>query len=326
MIKQLSHITREKYFDDNIRKLFSISFGFDRSVEEWIWKYRNNPAGSYSTSAYDGDELVSFVGGYGIEAFYCGNEVAVFQLGDLMTVPRYRNGYITLKNISTFVSAMGTRKKAPFSYGFHSGDARDSGRKRRTFYSESPVGYLQKDFDRKNKQLFKAFSRYTLNEEFSISSLINDCYRDQIKNKNFVLKKNEEYLHWRYLDHPENKYRLFRCSSGYIKKQFCGYLIFREQKDNMYLVDVIFRNKFLEFLAFFISIFEHDYYITRSHGRILTWCSLYSELHEILTKVGFNSHYEPDPLYLSIATTTSELMAQSVDQIFAYTIGDSDMI
>ena len=100
----------------------------------------------------------------------------------------------------------------------------------------------------------------------------------------------------------------------------------REQGNYIYLVDVIFRDGLLGMLGHFLSIIERDFIRSDSCKEIRTWSSHFSELYELMKTIGFKSYCELDPLFVTIFPIADKNSGAFIDQCFAYSMGDSDMI
>ena len=138
--------------DENlILPLFNQVFGTERSLSHWVWKFRDNPFGSYKIALADSmDRLLA--------AQYCGYPVPIYstmgkkgsflsyQIGDTMTNPAFRGVGLgkssILARIVHYFYELFCEGQVPFVYGFNTGVIRKLGERFLGYEYISGIPYL----------------------------------------------------------------------------------------------------------------------------------------------------------------------------------------
>lgn len=191
--------------EDALKALFNRAFGEPRSSEHWRWKYRQNPYGSTTVSVAEmSGELVAHYGGYFMPFSKDGFDLKGLQVGDVMTSPDGRRGGLGAGSVivQTFLHFWYRHADcADFLYGFNTGTARRLGRRymgypylREVVCFRAPVG------SSKASEVGTEVTR--LNREW-------DEFYLRVRNTcGLTVRRDAQYLDWRYLRCPERSYRL----------------------------------------------------------------------------------------------------------------------
>jgi hypothetical protein len=104
-----------------IRRLFARVFGREMTVEEWRWKFEQNPDGWFGVVAQLGDEIVGNYAGWGTRMRLDGEPALCYSVGDVATDPAVRGlggrRGIYRSMTEAFYEAVGARG-VPFCFGF----------------------------------------------------------------------------------------------------------------------------------------------------------------------------------------------------------------
>ncbi len=106
-----------------INEGFNEVFGLSRSLEEWRWKYQNEPEGRWIMLTVDArDRVVAHYGAVPVRLRVDSLDVRAGQIGDVFTRPEVRHGlaaariYITM--VQTFFARFGAPDRLAVLYGF----------------------------------------------------------------------------------------------------------------------------------------------------------------------------------------------------------------
>ncbi|MBP7087888.1 MAG: GNAT family N-acetyltransferase [Candidatus Omnitrophica bacterium] len=304
------------------KELFSLCFSQDRRDVEWSWKYQKSPQGFSAARCYDNEKLICQYGGIKYSCFINNKEYKIFQIIDVMTHPKYRNGWIMIKTVQKFFEYCCQKVGSPFIYGFNTAVARKLGMKRLNYYSETPISYLQKKVNSK-KNLSLNSSVFKIERVNSFKEETSDIYKEQLNYYSIVLKKDKNYLDWRYLNTPF-KYSIFSCNQK-VQNNFYGYIIIKEEFDKAYLVDILLKREAQDKLDIFLTILEKEYLHTQKIITLESWCSKKDPYYQKLMNFKFKPLNEPRNLYFTCRPFSGVSDGFFIDEHFFYTMGDSDL-
>jgi len=317
MLIKIEHNT----IPESAQELFTTSFNQTRDKKEWLWKYKESPQGLTTARAYDGDKLICQYGGIKYSCLINNKEYQIFQIIDLMTKPAYRNAWIMVKTANKFFEYC-QESRVPFIYGFTTAVSRKFGIKKLGYYAESPVGYIRKKIYPK-KRLPLNSSLITIEKVDSFKERVNDIYKEYLNAYPLILKKDKNYLDWRYINTPI-KYKIFSLSLKE-KDKIIGYVIIKENKNKIYLVDFLLKEKKIDKLNIFLSILEKEYLNPKVFKTFEAWSPKNSPYYQELLKFGFKPYPEPRNLYFTVRPFSKIASNIFTDSNFSYTMGDSDL-
>ena len=191
--------------------LFRASFGVDMSEAFWRWKYRGLDA--IGVAAFMDDEMIAFYGGMPREVSWVGTPIRLVQIGDVMVHPRQR-GILTRKGpfwqIATrfldercdalrpdrYRCAFGFPNEKHMRLGERLGLYRRAGGMTELSWSPTPP----------RTDLFRTFTELDVANLKDIDRLWSAMARDL--SDSIVPQRDARHVARRYLEHPENPYRL----------------------------------------------------------------------------------------------------------------------
>ncbi len=197
------------------RELFEVAFKEKAAEERWRYKYFDNPAGPVvAFAAFDGGKLVSVLPSHPSLFSVFGEEVTIYQSGDIMTHPGYRRRgiYNRLKEMS---GEWLRELDVPFTIGFPNANALEANRKygyhilggmTRWFKILEPGGESagQKALSYAAFPILSAIRRKVLADNVAqISSFPDEVSRVNIHfpGRNGIYgKRDAVFLNWRYPD------------------------------------------------------------------------------------------------------------------------------
>ena len=224
--------------------LFERIFHKPMPVALWEWKY---PAsGGRGIGVWEGDTLVAHYGGAGTDAVFEGGVVRNVQICDVMVDPSVRQG---VRQQSPFFLAathfierfVGSNKVFLMGYGFPS-DRSLRLAKHLGIYAE--VGSMSElDLSAAQTRILDHAYRLlpVVNEEFGkVASLVDLLWQQQQASQanTVALVKNARRIHYRYVQHPANRYQLVFLQQR-IPKRSLALLVLKEESDRLLLMDVI---------------------------------------------------------------------------------------
>jgi len=304
------------------QELFTTSFNQTRDKKEWLWKYKESPQGFTTARAYDGDKLICQYGGIQYSCFMANKEYKIFQMIDVMTHPKYRDGWTIAKTAQKFFEYYTTISNPLFLYGFTAGVSREFHIKKLGYYAKTPVGYIRKKIS-SQKRLSLKNSPFKVKPVSSFDHKVDELYKEFLESYSLVLKKDKKYLDWRYINTPIG-YKLFSLNLKEEDK-LVGYIIIKEEKNKICLVDFLLDRRILDKLTIFLSIFEKEYLNPKVFKTFEAWSPKSSPYYQELLKFGFKPYPEPRNLYFTVRPFSKIASNIFTDSNFSYTMGDSDL-
>jgi len=304
--------------EGGIRDLFRICFGRELSHEEWIWKYKHSPWGSYATIALDGDRVVAHYGGIRNRFYFKGKTLYAYQFCDVMTHPLYRARIFSKTPLIAMLNKRFYQERSmDFAYGFPS--LRHA---RLQCIRLGGEGYRYvKIFKKSSLKKQRAFWRLRVEEGWKFLEgrgidrfLINHDTPLQ-------LAKDRDYLRWRYKEHPHKDYRLIIFKRLVITK---GLIIFTLEDEWFNILECFFKNE-EEFSDILISL---ENYIVDNLGHvkgIRAWFHPGEQIRESLHALGYG---EQDDIPYTYRTVNKEcgLTNDIFFSCYFYRMGDYDAV
>lgn len=318
-----------------INDMFNEVFHQNRSLEHWYWKYRDNPYGSHKIAlafAPDGT-LAAHYGGYPVKLFFCSDkriqEFTAYQLGDKMTRKAFRgvgfgkNSLLTL-TFREFQKNFG--KDAFFGYGFGTHHSLRFGLLFLNYVDIEPVTFWKVSVKKlmtnlKLPLLRRIFSIRKVMEVITPDRLWDDFFFDIAPSYRFLVKRDSEYLKWRYLGRPDKRHLVL-----YVMKmgRFSGWSVFHRDGNRLIWGDALFKPDDIDSVRVLFSYLLRCPYsqgVETIEGwfpeRPLWWV-------KTLISLGLEKEQEPSNLHLT-GPITDPVAVEMLRSDFYYTMGDSDL-
>ncbi|MBN8696426.1 MAG: GNAT family N-acetyltransferase [Bacteroidetes bacterium] len=303
-----------------ILELFQLSFGRQLSLDFWKWRFLSNPVKKLMIKLmWDKDKLV---GHYAVSpvTLSIGQENILSALSmTTMTHPEYAGRGIFKDLAEALYNQEANTSNLKAVWGFPN--------------ANSHYGFI-KNLKWKNLEQIPTFTldcAKLKSIDFSSIKVVgefgNEHVVSQIKSyssDSIKVNKSLEYLNWRYLQNPVNKYDIFEVTLG-SETYFAVAKVFSSFIDkNKYEVDLLE----LSFPA------DHDlllqllnaikvYYASNNICRINLWLSLHDDKHILLEKIGFANML---PItYSGIRILDDKLESLATAANWSYSMGDSDV-
>ncbi|GAB4541949.1 MAG: hypothetical protein Fur0020_11410 [Thermodesulfovibrionia bacterium] len=273
---------------DGIRELFKICFNKELSREEWEWKYRRSPWGSYSVVAVDGDNVVAHYGGIRNKFYLDGKTLYAYQFCDVMTHPRYRAYPFSKRPLTAQLNEMFYRERQmDFAYGFPS--------IRHTRLQCIRLGGEGYGYVRLYKKAFIKDRARLWGLGFKVGwGLLEDDTIDRfITNHDGTLQlvKDKGYIRWRYKENPRGDYTLGVSKRWGMTK---GVVIFTLRDNWLNLLDLFLMDKD-DIVNVIPSLEKHAINTYRHINGIRGWFHPKEPIIGHLMALGYN--YEDDIPY-----------------------------
>jgi hypothetical protein len=303
----------------HILELFQKSFGRKLGDQSWNWRFRDNPAGpGVIELCFDGDILVGHYAVTPIESRISGQDHFSGLSGTTMTHPDYRGGGLFPVLAQNTYARMVERGMA-MVWGFpnamsHRGFVKDLGWK--DIYE---IPCFRSHIPSVNPPYLPS-GKGTVTEIVDFDERF-DLLWDKVKDRYAVMtKRNRQYLHWRYVQNPSEKYRIITCIDH---NYLLGYVVFKIYKDEIQVVDMLTTSDEdvgITLITWIIEVATKEEAVS-----ISLWLNPVHPLHHELERLGFRNG-EPVTYFGGLILNP----ALSENKIYDYrkwylTMGDSDV-
>ncbi len=315
-----------------ILEAFNKTFNVNRSIEHWVWKFKENPdGGPYTSLSWDGDKIAAQITGYPLTLDLGSNqEVVAFHNGDTMVVPEYRGVGIGRNNLLSRTFRFFEKNVLPVNvfliYGFNTGKIR---RLCQLFLGVTvdlkvyEWNYAMTKSTRSGywSRLQHRIYGFSIAREETVGDWANEVYKAARKNYPWLIKRDKTYLHWRYDQQPDFSY------SFYVVKRWgkpLGWFVVRKEGEKIYLVDALLnRQKADTILKMAILRLHTDYPEAKA---LNSWFSEVPEWwNKLLADAGFEKHRQFQELYLACKSYDKRVTTQMLADNFYFTMGDGDL-
>ncbi len=239
--------------EEAILRLFRASFHVDRSLDHWRWKYRDNPWGEpmisvaeHSSGESAGDsagELTAHYGGYPIPVWYDRRTFLTLQIGDTMTDPAARDtgrgkAGLLARTVRHFFSAHRDGSFG-FFYGFNTGPIQRFCRWFIGGSQDRPVRYLARELEPAPEW---RSGGYRIERVDAVGPAWDRLFRRAAPRYRFLVRRDAEYLNWRYLKRPDASYVILAARRF---GRLVGWCVFLRREDSLRWGDAFFHPRHL---------------------------------------------------------------------------------
>jgi hypothetical protein len=319
--------------EDTILPLFNKVFGVTRTMEHWHWKFRDNPYGSHRIAEAFSAEgaLVAHYAGYPIPFFLSFDTSSTFlscQIGDTMTSPSVRNVGLgktgLLARIAHYFYAKFGHGAMPFIYGFNTGNIRKLGTRYLGYEYIDPVTYWTRNLSespmRRPSFLLRLLSGLSAEEVHSTNAEWDDLFRRVAPAYRLLVRRDAEYIKWRYLDCPDRIHRVFA-----VRKwgRLAGWSVFAVRGDRLIWGDALFDKECPGAVSFLLHNLHESF---PGIAAVEGWFSRHPAWWEaILKENGFAAGPEPNELTPGFVIFQNGDTRHHLQDSLYYTHGDSDL-
>ncbi len=317
-----------------ILPMFNEVFNVSRTLDHWLWKFRDDPYGSYKISEAftENGNLVAHYAGYPVPFYSAVDGVKSFfsyQIGDTMTSPGVRHiglgkTGLLARTANHFYSKF-CGDNIPFIYGFNTGHIKKLGMRYLGYSYIDPVTFWTKDLAKtsfiKPSFIHRIFGGYSVEEVSSVSEEWSLFFENVCDNYRFLVRRDAKYLTWRYLKCPDKVHRIFAVRK---RGRLVGWSVFSAREKKIIWGDALFDRHFPEAPGYLLySLFVNEFY---GSGSIQGWFSKHPDWWgRQLAELGFQMGPEPDNLVPCFVVFKDPSIIETLRHYFYYTMGDSDL-
>jgi SAM-dependent methyltransferase len=314
--------------EETILPLFNRVFSQTRSMEHWLWKFRDCPFGSFKIKlCWHGPELVAQYCGYPVDMEWNGKGIKGQHLGDSMTHPDYRGGRhgLFVRTANAFFDEFGGcgEGKTQVMYGFNTGKVQRLGRLLLKYTPVNKVTQL-------GKELGGSVVKYGSFEDFiysvqSSSAVPEDAdtlWMKSRRKKGLETVRNYRYMKWRYEDCPDTRYTFWTVRNRFTKS-LQAIVVTRVRAGVGCLVDFLSKRNGGGLGVMLSRIYEE--FLRGGIKKLELWIPEYHHLYPLFTRYGYSPEKEPNDMSVILRSFTPAIDVNTLKTKFLYTMGDSDL-
>lgn len=309
----------QKGDEKKIISLFELVFKRPMSLEQWQWRFENNPAGKYMIKLmWDGDVLAGHYAVSPIKMMVGEREILTTLSLTTMTNPDYGRRGIFGDLANALYNQLEQELGVGAIWGFPN--------------NNSHYGFI-KNLNWKDVAVIHTLTASTKNmtaansDSVQLVTSFDDSHVQLLAetNKDFPVRISRylEYLDWRYLKKPSTVYYIMEYNHDGIK-DFVVYKLYKSS-DSPETWEVFFMEIAVKDSASLKIIMEHilDYYKDKNIASFNLWMSMWHKQHIQFEKLGFNPGGKQT--YLGIRADEQKLPEVFDFRKWYYTMGDSDV-
>ena len=246
-----------------------------------------------------------------------------------MTRPGFRSAGLgktsILGRITDYFHHQFCMSQIPFMYGFVAGNHRKFGERFLHYRYMPNIPYHVLDLGRgemqKSGRVKQILSGVRVEEIHRVTPSFDLLFREAANDYGLLVRRDTEYLKWRYMDCPDGSYRFF------LVKRFgkpVGWGIFKQQGALLLWGDALFLRQQVHLAKTLLAevVGNHFQSVQRIEGwfsRTPRWWS------DALLQMGFEISEEPNGLVGGVTLFDPSISFHLVSDHLYYTMGDSDL-
>lgn len=309
-----------------ILELFGRCFHAPRTLDHFRWKYLQNPYGNGHVSlTFDPEgRLVGHYAGYLVPFVESGRELIAHQIGDTMTEPSIRHvgrgptsvlGRTALHFYENFCEG-----KVAFNYGFNVANIQRFSLRFLRSDRVEPVSYWRRDLPiRRIARLSRWLRGYQLELVREVRSEYDRLFEAVAPSYRFLVRRDAQYLHWRYLSCPDAGAFLIAIRKW---RHLVGWSVFRVRENRLSWGDALFDPQHADAVGVMLRHVAPSY----SVDRLEVWLPARTRwLADAVAALGFVADREPQDLSVMCVPFGVPDATDRIRQNLYYTMGDSDL-
>jgi len=319
----------------DILTMFREVFRVDRTLAHWRWKFRDNPYGATRIAeAFSADgTLAGHYSGYPVpfwSSLKGRKEFFSYQIGDIMTRPGFRQVGLAntsvLGRITDYFHRRFCHGQVPFMYGFITGNHKRFGERflRYRYLHEIPYHVLEPaelGVGLKGKAA-SFLTGLSVQQVRQMTPEFDAFFHEASQGYDLLVKRDAQYLQWRYLDCPDRRHTLFAVRRF---GRLAGWGVFSRRGNVLIWGDALFpkttgAGTLKQMLDHVLRGYFPD--VTRMEGWFSPEPRWWTRL---LRDVGFKVTAEPNKLVAGVTTFGRSFSLEWVQSHLYYAMGDSDL-
>jgi len=317
-----------------ILALFQKAFHHERSPNHWNWKFLADPfGGPFISTAWVDDNLAGHYAGYPVPFRMEGKDTIIYQVGDTMTDPAFRDigrgrTNILARTTYHFYDTF-CKGKIPFFYGFNTGKIHRFGKLFLRYEPVWEVGEWILDRQGLDKLPLPGYWQrmirgYNVDKVKSAGEWADAFFESVAPHYGWLVARNAEYLQWRYCEHPDIQYDFWVIRR---RRRIAGWMAGLYRNGRLHIGDALFSPQDPWAMPLALRAWL-DYLRNQGHeiAGIRSWFTP-QPLWWIrqLKTMGFRHAPEPNNLIMVIIRFTSDISPKEARKRVYFTWGDSDL-
>lgn len=318
--------------EEDILPLFNEVFSQNRSMEHWLWKFRDSPFGRHKIKlCWHGKRLVAQYAGYPITMEWYGKKINVIHLGDSMTAHDYRGSImgrrgLFVRTANSLFDEFGGQEsdKAQIMYGFNTGRVQRLGVLLLKYTPVSKVTQLGKSLvsGKGGESISVNNFLYSVQSTLTVPEAMDTLWMRCRSGKGLEAVRDYRYFKWRYEDCPDTEYTFWTLRNRFTKA-ILGVMITRERAGIGCIVDFLWTRSGRG-IRFMLNQIE-EYFLKLEIKKVELWISEYHFLFPLFQECGYRLEKEPNDLSVICRSFTPTIDVTTLETDFFYTMGDSDL-
>lgn len=311
--------------EQKVLELWKTVFFNEMPFDLWHWKYIGNPYETAIIICENEKGLPAVLyGGIPFKSNYCGREIKMIHLSDIMSHPDYRGSGLFIHTANTYFDIFGKTDDDTFAmYGFPGKYHFDIGAK---YLKYSPIGAGSNYFSGSTVQLAKE-NNLTMGQITHVKNpdtCFDRIWQGLSRNYPFSVIRDSAYMKWRFFNHPQNNYEVW-CFKSDLKADYGGYMVIHIKGEKAAIVDILVPESVEIFHAFMGKISE--ILLKKGVQKLETWVPGDHFLTEMLLNTsGFKNEKEPIGIIPTIRIFDDSVKLNWACENIFYTMGDGDLL
>ncbi len=312
--------------EQNVLDLWEVAFGRKMPVEVWRWKFHNNPFGRQMMLCINDDGLpIAMYAGIPFSGNWNGQEIRMTQLIDNMSHPEYRHATsgrkgLFIQTAEHFFDIYGGLHASVFHYGFPGKKHFRLGNLFLQYRMVAEGGvYLVADLRKLKNRLLPVLG--SVNNLSDATEDFNQLREAASPYYPFSVKRNRQFIQWRFFEHPVHKYRIYAYKN--IKGKMLAYAVLSFKDNTATIVDVFALPSKTSLLALFLKIRKK--LLSVGILTVQVWLPKKHFITDYLIQIGFEVKEEPLGIIPGGRSFDKTLDIDFAVKNIYYTMGDGDL-
>ncbi|SEH06185.1 GNAT family protein [Candidatus Venteria ishoeyi] len=315
---------------------FQEIFSTQRSKAHWLWKFAQNPFGPPMASlVWKGHHLLAQYAAYPVPFWMQGDSFLTQQVGDIFIDPQYRGigrGQTSLLGRAfRHYTRVYCEGQIPFFYSFLTGTHLRFGK---LFLNYQCVTYVQEwhlpaatiPRLKQAEDRWNWLHGYKITETETVEAWADEVFVQARNAYGSLIARNQQYLTWRYQNHPDQQYHFFVIS---LHGKALGWWICRVENQILFLGDALFVPGEQALFAARLGLIKAFTRMQKKYGAIqlvVGWFGNNPQWWvEILKNLKFTAQPQSQGLELCVSPFSQEPELKVLQENHYYTQGDSDL-
>ncbi len=317
--------------EQKVLDLWKTVFLKDMPFNLWHWKYIDNP---YETAIIicenEKGMPVVLYGGIPFKSNYCGREIKMIHLSDIMSHPNYRGSGLFIHTANYYFEVFGNMDDTFVMYGFPGKYHFDIGEK---YLKYSRIGKGAYFFEESTAKIAgkKKYADGEIVRIQSYDACFDSIWRNCSQDYPLAIIRDSSYVKWRFFDHPKNHYEIWcfkdgheNIGNGYANDGYKGYAAIQIKDEKAIIVDIMVPKSKIGLHNFMIKM--AGMLLERGINGLATWAPGDHFFVDLLIGIGFKRKQEPIGIIPTIRFFDTSLKNNWVFENIFYTMGDGDLM